>query len=79
MAELFGRNLTLDELSAIHALERLAKRWPQTLKLFSAAGSLIVIPNDGREQPWPHDYEITSIAGIPNDGGDPDWISEEGS
>jgi hypothetical protein len=76
---LFDRELTLEELGAIHALERLAKRWPPTLKLFSAASRLIVCPNDDRDQPWPLDYELAHIEGIPNDGGDPDWMPEEAS
>ena len=68
------RELTSDERSAISALRRPSNRWPHSLKLFAAAGTLIVIPNDGRDQPWPYDYELDSFPGIPCDGGDPDWM-----
>lgn len=68
--------LTIEEERAIASLRRLAKTWPRTLKLFSAAGSLIVIPND--DTIWDESGErlredavLETITGIPNDGGDP--------
>lgn len=72
------RALTGEEVNAIRALERLAKRWPQSLKLVSWSGSLCVIRADvdflNRDRPGfvdPNDAVITTIEGIPNDGGDP--------
>ena len=62
------------ERRAIRDLRTLASRWPDTLKLFSAAGSLIVLPADydcgpdGRLDPA---VVLAYIDGIPNDGGDP--------
>lgn len=38
---------TAEERKAIASLERLAKKWPDSLMLFAAAGSLIVIRSDG--------------------------------
>lgn len=70
-----GNAVTEEEVRAIQALHRLAKRWPQSLKLVSMGGGLYVIhANDER-----FNYEdntvrveavLDSIAGIPNDGGD---------
>lgn len=66
------------EDAAVKALQRLARRWPETLGLFSASGTLLVVrleedgsfPSPGR---WgaTRDTTITEID-IPNDGGDPD-------
>ena len=68
--------LTKEEKTAIAALERLAKRWPKSLWLFSANGTLCVMKKDssGRKVQTPHggvdsDYVATTI-GIENDGGD---------
>lgn len=55
------------EKKAIRDLKRIAKSWPQTLKLFSASGSLMVLKNVGGA-PDTHDV-IDQIEGIPNDGG----------
>jgi hypothetical protein len=63
------RELTKEEASAIRSLERLAKKWPQTLHLFSWSGSLVVM--DAAMVPS-EDAVFTTIMGIPNDGGDPD-------
>jgi hypothetical protein len=60
--------LTDEERRAITALHRLAKRWPQTLKLFSWSGSLCVMRVGVSPS---NDAILTSISGIPNDGGDP--------
>lgn len=67
---------TDDERRAIAALHRLAKRWPDTLWLFSASGTLCVMrlgedgdklrTADGGMDP---SAVLTSI-NIPNDGGD---------
>ncbi len=67
---------TSDEQKAIRALQRLAKKWPKSLWLFSAAGSLCVMraADDGSHHSLPGggvdpDYALETIA-IPNDGGD---------
>lgn len=62
------------EAQAIAALERVAKRWPRSLQLFSAAGSLLVVRNGwgvGGDARMTDDDVIARITGIPNDGGDP--------
>ncbi|WP_138476174.1 hypothetical protein [Dyadobacter bucti] len=59
------------EQDAINSLKRLAKKWPQTLKLMSMAGLLYVIHSN-------NSYEFVNsggensehIQGIPCDGGD---------
>lgn len=70
-----GREYVLsdDERKAIAALQRLARKWPRSLKLFSWSGSLVVIPVDAPlgEMDDPGSAVLDSIAGIPNDGGDP--------
>ncbi len=63
--------LTDEERKAIASLERLAKRWPQSLKLFSWSGSLCVMRADVSLLDNPEAAVITYIEGIPNDGGDP--------
>lgn len=67
---------TSQERAAIATLKRLAKRWPKTLWLFSAAGSLCVMRNgpDGRpvtvsDSGMDQDYVLDTID-IPNSGGD---------
>lgn len=67
--------LTDDERKAIGSLRRLARRWPQTLELFSASGTLCVVrAGDPRmDHTYPGDRTlavIDTIDGIPNDGGD---------
>lgn len=64
--------LTIDEQQAIKSLQRIAKKWPKTLELFSWSGSLTIfkVGNDGRR------CSIDSVDGIPNDGGDPDDINQ---
>lgn len=75
--------LTKQEKSAIRTLKRLEKRWPKSLWLFSAGGSLIVmrknsdgeragvINKDGKMtgQGADSNYEVEHI-NIENDGGD---------
>jgi len=63
-----SRDLTPDEARAIRSLKRLARSWPQSLKLFSWSGTLVVMDND---MPACSDAELDTITGIPNDGGDP--------
>ena len=71
--------ITSEEQKAINNLKRLALKWPKTLWLFSASGTLhvmktgkngehVVIPGlyNGGMNP---DYSIANI-NIPNDGGD---------
>jgi len=68
--------LTPEEKKAIAALKRVAKRWPESLWLFSASGTLhvmkkneqgerVMLSSDGVDP----DFAITS-AYIENDGGD---------
>jgi len=64
-------DLSPEEQAAIRALERLAKRWPPSLKLFSWSGTLCVIRADASLLDNPDAQVITTIEGIPNDGGDP--------
>lgn len=68
--------LTAEERRAIDSLKRLAKKWPKSLWLFSASGSLEVMRCDESgdhamdgEGVDPR-YIVASIQGIPNDGGD---------
>ena len=71
------RDLTKEELNAINSLQRLAKRWPKSLWLFSASGSLKVMmyDEDGKRymrnrEDMDHGAIAATIVGIPNDGGD---------
>ena len=70
-------DLTKDEQRAIASLKRLAKRWPQSLWLFSASGTLCVMrkDEDGQQPHLPDHgvdpaFMVDTISGIPNDGGD---------
>ena len=68
--------LTDEERKAVAALKRVAKRWPSSLWLFSASGSLLVMRygpdgnpvhrENGTVDP---ELEVAQID-IPNDGGD---------
>lgn len=65
--------LTAEERRAISALKRIAKRWPQSLWLFSASGTLNVMKKSeggsvGSEAPDPA-RSVATIE-IENDGGD---------
>lgn len=62
------RGLTPDEVRAVAALRRLARRWPATLKLFAWSGTLVVM--DAAMEPG-EAASLDTIAGIPCDGGDP--------
>lgn len=65
-----------DERRAINSLKRLAKRWPDSLWLFSASGSLCVmkLDVDGERYRTPdggmEPAACVATIGIPNDGGD---------
>lgn len=68
---------TNEERRAIATLKRLAKRWPKSLWLFSASGSLMVMRarQDGRHALLSNgsvdqDYIVDQVNGISNDGGD---------
>lgn len=70
--------MTDEERRAVASLKRLAKKWPKSLTLFSAAGSLIVIrtgtergAGSGSGEVLSPDDVLAYIDGIPNDGGDP--------
>lgn len=73
-----GIELSAAEVAAIKSLERLAKRWPGSLWLYSASGTLWVMRTDdngmqahlsgGRSGIDPG-YSVTAI-NIQNDGGD---------
>ena len=76
-----GPKLSDEEVKAIKSLRRLAKRWPDTLWLFSANGSLCVMRKglNGEHVTDPPNeagagmcqaMRITAIQGIDNDGGD---------
>lgn len=67
---------TKQEAQAINALKRIAEKWPSTLWLFSASGTLCVMrrnTNGGQAMKnnggVDSDYILDQID-IPNDGGD---------
>ena len=62
--------LTEEEERAIRSLERLAKKWPKSLMLFGASGSLLVrlIPENG--EGGGNRFTVAEISGIRCDGGD---------
>ena len=69
-------DLTPDERRAIASLERLARRWPKSLMLFSWSGALCIVKLDDNggsplHGPDPSSHVVTTIKGIRNDGGDP--------
>jgi hypothetical protein len=59
--------ITPEEAAAIRSLKRLAKKWPQSLRLFSWSGTLIIVKRNSDDI----DASIAHIPNIPNDGGDP--------
>jgi len=79
-------SLTDEERKAIASLKRLAKKWPESLWLFSASGTLNVMkkhedgyascygdnvpPSNSRTEGVCEDYIVDTINGIENDGGD---------
>ena len=58
--------LTTEEAKAINSLRRLAKKWPQSLRLFSCSGTLLATKANS------HGIQATVayVEGIPSDGGD---------
>lgn len=74
-------DLTDDEKRAIAALQRLAGKWPKSLWLYSASGSLNVMRRDsaGKRAVLDHGLDqhggvdpaySVAVIDIPNDGGD---------
>jgi hypothetical protein len=64
--------LTRLERLAIEDLHALSRRWPSSLKLFSWSGHLHVLKlKAGRTY---GEADVTTVDGIPNDGGDPDRL-----
>lgn len=69
--------LTVEEQRVIEDLKRIAKRWPRTLWLYSASGSLHVMRTGEDGEPVKKlagdgvdpNYSVATID-IPNDGGD---------
>lgn len=67
--------LTSAEKRAIESLQRLARRWPQSLTLASMGGSLVVVHSDDDQFSYGSSLErqdavLADIDGIPNTGGD---------
>ena len=69
--------LTKRETDVIKDLKKLAKKWPKSLWLFSASGTLCVMKSGENEEQvtksfggMDQDYIVDTILGIPNDGGD---------
>lgn len=68
-------DLTPEEEKAIRALERLSKKWPESLWLYSANGTLCIMRkgDDGHKvfkgEGCDQDYVVTTID-IDSDGGD---------
>jgi len=68
-----GEPMTEDQ--AIAALHKLAKRWPPSLWLFSACGTLCVMRfGENGEKVWSgtgvDQAALVDVIDIPNDGGD---------
>lgn len=70
------QDLSREEVRAIAALQRLAKRWPQTLWIFAGSGRLVVLKVDANGQRAVtargsvDQAFIVGAANIPSDGGD---------
>ncbi len=69
-----GDPVTIAELEAIGQLMRLARKWPKSLTLLSMDGTLCVMHSgderfgaEGRTAR--HKVVLSTIEGIPNDGG----------
>jgi len=63
--------MTAEEVAAVNALKRLAKRWPPTLLLMSMDGSLVVVHADDERLNSENREGVVldRIVGIPSDGG----------
>jgi len=71
--------LTDKEIKTIKSLEKLAKKWEKSLMLFSWNGGLCIIKSHPDDSETAFGRVVTTIQGIPNDGGDPDlkeWEDE---
>ncbi len=66
--------MTAEEAKAIQSLQRLAKRWPQSIRLFSCSGTLVVTKVNSDDV----QTLIAIVDNIPNDGGDPGCGGFEG-
>jgi hypothetical protein len=69
-----GDPMTLEEVRAVQALARLAKRWPPTLKLISMSGDLYVMHAGDERFGSLSSQErqacvLYTFTGIPNEGG----------
>lgn len=69
--------LTPEERAAVNALEAVARKWPPSLWLFSASGTLCVMkcgPGGERMMTpgggYDPEYHTPTAVHIPNDGGD---------
>lgn len=63
-------DLTADERRAIASLERLARRWPRSLKLASMDGSLLVYRAGDMPDEVGEDGAVADLgSSIPNTGG----------
>lgn len=70
-------DLTKEEQNVINSLKRLAKRWPQSLTLWSGCSNLYVMRTDKFRKKEDTGFDVyanpeavvTQINGIPNDGG----------
>lgn len=62
-----------EEEKVIRTLVRLGEKWPDSLLLFSASGTLHVMKKDDYVANLFSNDRIATIPGITNDGGDPDW------
>lgn len=65
-------DLNPDEARAVASLKGLVKRWPRSLALFAASGSLVVA-RPGEIDGLVCRSRVIEIPGIHADGGDPEW------
>ena len=69
-------DLTREEQAAIRALTRLSSRWPRSLWLFAASGSMMVMRVDEHGERAENEHggvdrrQIVGRVSIPCDGGD---------
>jgi hypothetical protein len=74
--EIYWGRLNAAETEAVQTLQRLARRWPSSLWLFSASGTLWVMKKNSKGQRVSRDvggYDERRVVGkfpIENDGGD---------
>jgi len=65
--------LTEQELKAIKSLQRVAKKWPKSLWLFSASGDLCVMKNGEDGHPVNEDNKICLTGPGSGGGVDPNY------